>query len=68
MKEKIFWKTMDESFKIVEEQDFNPDFVISWAMDSFDTGLIIGAVGGFIGATVVTIGLYFLNKKRGEKK
>lgn len=69
MREKIFWKMMGESFKIVAEQEFNPDFVISWALDSFDTGLIIGcAAGSFLASmTVTTIGLYFLNKKKEVK-
>lgn len=69
MKEKIFWKMMGESFKIVAEQEFNPDFVISWALDSFDTGLIIGcAAGSFLASmTVTTIGLYFLKNERRKK-
>ena len=68
MKEKIFWKMMGETFNIVAEQDFNPDFVIDWAKDSFEGGIFVGClIGGFIGFTAATIGLYFLNKKKEVK-
>lgn len=61
-------KAVGEIFDIIAEQDFNPDFVITGMMDSYDigknVGLAIGIGVGVLTGTAITIGVItYKNRK-----